>query len=85
MSKLKIIAFAGILVTLLLVMRLFCGIYQHDEYPESHFFIKHRPVWKWYFYSPIGMSDLKYSDLTKEQQKEQDYFDEFISKSGMSR
>ena len=68
-----------------LVTRLFCGVYIHDEFAEKHFFIKCRPSWKWKFYSPIGMSDLKMEDLSKEQQIEQKYFNEFIINQGLSR
>ena len=66
-------------------MRLFSGIYIHDEFGEPHFFIKHRPIWKWRFYSPIGQSDLKFEDLTHEAQKEQLFFNEFIRNRGLSR
>lgn len=65
-------------VLLLLSIRLFCGVYVHDEFGDEALFIKHRPTWKWKFYSPVGMSDLKMEDLTPEQQTEQEYFDEFV-------
>jgi len=51
-------------------VRLFCGVYTHDEYGEERFFIKHRPVWKWHFHSPQGQSDLKYSEINYEQKSE---------------
>lgn len=74
-----IIIFAGIFI------RLFAGVYIHDEFGETHFFIKHRPIWKWIFRSPVGLSDLKIEDLTKDDQKEQILFDEFIRERGLSR
>ncbi len=70
---------------IILTIRLFCGVYHHDEYPEKHFFVKHRPAWKWSFYSPIGMSDTKMEELSKERQIEQQYFNEFITDQGLSR
>ncbi|KAF2515188.1 hypothetical protein [Flavobacterium foetidum] len=65
--------------------RLFVGVYEHDEFAETDFFIKHRPTWKWRFYSPIGMSDLRMEDLSKEEQTEQQYFNEFVRDRGLSR
>jgi len=68
-----------------LTIRLFCGVYEHDEFAETNVFIKHRPTWKWRFYSPIGMSDMKMEELLKEKQIEQQYFNEFITDQGLSR
>ncbi|QSW90360.1 MULTISPECIES: hypothetical protein [Flavobacterium] len=70
---------------IVLTIRLFCGVYEHDEFAETNFFIKHRPTWKWRFYSPIGMSDMKIEELSKERQIEQQYFNEFITDQGLSR
>ena len=74
--KLKIII--SVLIIFALAIRLFCGVYIHDEFAETHFFIKHKPTWKWKFYSPQGMSDTKYDELTLKQQIEQKYWNEFI-------
>jgi len=71
--------------TTVLIIRLFCGVYNHDEFAERYFFIKHRPVWKWEFYSPIGMSDMKIDELSKEKQIEQEYFNEFVLDQGLSQ
>jgi hypothetical protein len=68
-----------------LTIRLFCGIYIHDEFAEKHFFIKHRPCWKGIFYSPLGMSDNKIEELSEENQIEQKYFNEFVRNQGLSR
>ena len=65
--------------------RFWLGVYIHDEFFEKHLFIKHRPTWKWKFYSPIGMSDKTMDDLSPEQQVEQRLFDEFVRDRGMSR
>lgn len=62
-----------------------CGVYIHDEFGEKHFFIKHRPIWKWKFYSPLGQSDLKIEELTSDEQIEQKYFDEFVRDQNLSR
>jgi len=47
--------------------------------------MKHCPIWKWEFYSPIGMSDRKIQELSKKEQIEQKYFNEFIIDQGLSR
>jgi len=73
-------AFAAVLI-----VRLFLGVYEHDEFAESYLFVKHRPTWKWKFYSPQGMSDTKLEELTEEKQIEQKYFNEFITDQGLSR
>jgi hypothetical protein len=72
-------------IVLGLEARLWFGVYKHDEFAETHFFLKHRSTWKWSFYSPIGMSDLKPENLNEEERKEQLLFNEFISSKGMSR
>lgn len=74
---LTIILFVGI--------RLWFGVYVHDEFCDKHIFIKHKPVWKWKFYSPVGMSDLKLEDLSPEKQYEQKMFNEFIKEQGLSK
>jgi hypothetical protein len=66
-------------------IRFYTGVYIHDEFGSKHFFIKHRPIWKWTFYSPIGMSDKNINDLSDTEKLEQKLFDEFITKQGMSR
>lgn len=53
-------------------------MYEHDEFNENYYFVKHKPCWKWRFYSPRGMSDLTLEDMTKEEQYEQKMFDEYI-------
>ena len=81
----KIISTGIFIFTTVLTIRLFCGVYIHDEFLERHFFIKHRPTWKWTFYSPLGMSDNKIEDLSKEKQTEEKYFNEFVRDQGLSR
>ena len=68
-----------------IIIRLFAGTYIHDEFGETHFFIKHRPIWKWSFRSPVGQSDLKFEDLNNDDQKEQILFNEFIRERGLSK
>ncbi len=75
-----------IVLTLGISIRFYTGVYIHDEFGSKHFFIKHRPIWKWTFYSPIGMSDKNINDLSDTEKLEQKLFDEFITKQGiMSR
>ena len=81
-KKITVLILISVIV---LTIRLFCGVYEHDEFAETNFFIKHRPTWKWRFYSPIGMSDMKMEELSKEKQIEQQYFNEFVRNQGLSR
>ena len=70
---------------LALIIRLYTGTYIHDEFGYTHFFIKHRPIWKWTFNSPLGMSDLTLDDLPLSKRKEAILFKEFITDRGLSR
>ncbi len=62
---------------------MFVGIFRDDEFYEPTIFVKHRPSLKVNFYSPIGMSDLKFEDLTPVEQSELVAFDEFVVKQGI--
>lgn len=81
----KIISIGIFIFAIVFTIRLFCGIYIHDEFGERYFFIKHHPTWKWTFYSTLGMSDIKIEELSKEKQTEQKYFNEFVRDQGLSR
>lgn len=81
-KKISILIFT---FTAVLISRLFCGVYIHDEFSERNLFIKHRPIWKWKFYSPIGQSNTNIEKLSKEEQIEQKYFNEFVKDQGLSR
>ncbi len=81
-KKISIVVF---MAALLISVRLFCGVYVHDEFGEKRFFIKHRPTLKWIFYSPIGLTDKKIEDLSEKQKIEQKYFNEFVGNEGLSR
>lgn len=70
---------------LFLIIRFNFGVYVHDEFLEEHIFLKHRPIWKWRFYSPIRQSDKKIEDLSLEKQYERKMFNEFVSDQGLSR
>lgn len=72
------------LLAVIIIFRFFVGVYSHDEFGGTNLFIKHRPTWKWSFYSPIGMSDIEIKDLSTEEQKEQLLFNEFITNKGLS-
>ncbi|TPN81371.1 hypothetical protein [Aquimarina algicola] len=67
-------------VIILIISKFWIGIYKDGEWGEKYIFIKHRPIWKTYFYSPRGMSDLKLSEMSEDKQKEQRLFDEFVLK-----
>jgi hypothetical protein len=81
----KGIVLSLVIIIALIMTRLFCGIYTHDEFCDNIFFIKHRPTWKWRFYSPIGMSNTKMEELTNTEKIEQLYFKEFVTDQGLSR
>lgn len=83
MKKRALLVIVVVLVGLFI--RFFCGIYIHDEFGEENLFVKHRPTWRWKFYSPIGMSDTAFEDLTPEKKVEQRYFDEFIRERNLSQ
>jgi len=68
----------SIILILLIIGKFWIGIYEDDEFVENHLFIKHRPIWKWKFYSPRGMSDLTLKDMSPDKRKEQLLFDEFV-------
>lgn len=81
----KKISIGIFIFAIVLSIRLFFGVYDQEEYVDSYFFIKHRPTWKWRFYSPIGRSELKFEELSEERQIEQKYYNEFIIDQGISR
>jgi|GEM_PF-790457 len=74
----KILKYSSVIIISLILIRLFTGIYEHDEFNEKYFFIKSYPTWKWYFYSPRGMSDLKLENMSREQKEEQLMYDKVI-------
>lgn len=67
-----------LIIGILIVGKFWIGIYTHDEFGGNNIFIKHRPIWKTFFYSPRGMSDLKLSEMSIDKQNEQKLFDEFV-------
>ncbi|SHJ03669.1 hypothetical protein [Flavobacterium terrae] len=75
-KKHKLTLVIGLL--LCITIRLFCGVFEHDEFGDDVYFIKHKPTWKWRFKSPQGKSDLKIDQMTPAQQEEQILFDEFV-------
>ena len=38
-------------ITFILLFRLFVGMKVDEEFGEKDLFLKHRPTWKWKFYS----------------------------------
>jgi hypothetical protein len=67
-----------VIVILVVIGKFWIGVFEHDEFYYNDVFIKHRAIWKTYFYSPRGMSDLKLSEMTQEEQTEQILFDQFV-------
>jgi len=64
---------------IVVLAKFWIGIFEHDEFSnEKYMFVKHRAIWKTYFYSPRGMSDFELSDMTPENKIEQMFFDEFV-------
>jgi hypothetical protein len=61
------------------------GPYHHDEFATTYLFMKHRPIWKWSCYSPIGRSDAIVDDLRIKQREEQQLFEESVSSRGLSK
>nr|WP_321230468.1 hypothetical protein [uncultured Psychroserpens sp.] len=74
-----------LIITVTLLGKFWIGIYEHDEFKQEDIFFKHRAIWKTYFYSPRGMSDLKLSQMTPDKQIEQKLFDEFIIEHHFSK
>ena len=83
--EIRTLKFLIIAFILAIIIRLFFGVYIHDEFGDPYIFIKHRPTWKWKFYSPLGMSDLDINDLSETKKLEQLLFNEFIRDQGLSR
>lgn len=72
----------AVVALILICTKLWVGVYEHDEFGTNHVFIKHRPIWKTHFYSPIGMSEMILINLPSEKQIEQLLFEEFVSSKG---
>lgn len=64
----------------LILTWIFVGLYRDDEFYEPNLFTKYRPTFKVYFYSPIGMQDLKITDLQIDKKLEAIAFEEFVVK-----
>ena len=67
-----------IAIVLIIFSWLFIGVFSEPEFGDKTIFVKHKPTFKIEFYSPIGESDLKLSDLNKEKQIEEIAFQEYI-------
>lgn len=63
---------------LLFFSRFSTGIYEDDEFSERYFFIKSSSTWKWYFYSPRGMSDKKLEEMQPDEKEEQIMYERYI-------
>lgn len=69
-----------LLLLVLIIVKLFIGIFEDDEFNERYLFIKHKPTFKTYFYSPRGMSDKDSNQMNENEKKEQNMYDEYVSK-----
>jgi len=58
------------------------GLFQDREFATVYLFTKHRPSLKIFFYSPLGESDKRIEDLSRQKQNEETAFDEFVYKGG---
>lgn len=65
------LAYFILLVIFIFFGKMFSGIFEDDEFDEKYFFIKSSPTWRWHFYSPRGMSDLKLEAMSEEQREDQ--------------
>lgn len=81
----RIVLVILLILSIAIGIRFWFGVYIHDEFGDTEIFIKHKPTWKWKFYSPINMSDLKLEDLSKDKKEEQQLFDEFVRNQGLSQ
>jgi hypothetical protein len=82
-SDLMRFIFLGLGLITFVTTILFCGVSRDTEFYEHTIFIKYRPTMKLYFYTPIGESDLKLSDLTDDKKKEEIFYQEFIDEQGV--
>lgn len=72
MAKKVLYIFLGVFIYL------FSGVYENDEFNEKFFFIKKYPTYKWYFYSPRNLSDMKIEEMNDEQKYEQIMYDKYV-------
>jgi hypothetical protein len=70
------VALIKILAGLFLLM--FVGIKYEPEFGEAAFFIKHKPNFKFEYFSPIGESDLAINDFDQKNQYEELKYQEFV-------
>ncbi len=66
----------------ILLLWLFCGVFEDQEFSILYGFVKHRPSFKVFFYSPLGESDIKMEQLTWRKQLEEKAFNEFVGEGG---
>ena len=66
-------------IVLIIFLRFWVGVYADAEIGEKWLFIKYKPTWKWYFYSPLGMSDKTITDLNPVLQKEEILFQKYTN------
>jgi hypothetical protein len=58
------------------------GVYSDREFGGLYLFSKHRPSLRFYFYAPIGESDLEITTLSPSKQRAENDFHEFVELHG---
>lgn len=66
-----------LIMIFILGFRFFTGVYESTEHDDRFFFIKHRPVWKYYF-STTERKIETYDSLDIEEKKEVAAYQEFV-------
>lgn len=74
----KQMGFLIFLLVLIVLVRLFGGIFKDDEFQGKFFFIKNKPTWKWSFYSPRAMSDASLDEMSEKKKNEQLMYDKYV-------
>lgn len=72
--------YGAILLIWIVSVKLFGGVYKDDEFGQKKFFIKHKPSWKFYFYSPRSMSNVTLEEMPENKRSMQIMYDEFVPK-----
>lgn len=58
------------------------GVFSDREFGTLYLFSKHRLSPRFYFYAPIGESDIPVSSLTPSQQRAEASFEDFVERNG---
>jgi len=79
----KSAVFGFIFLAVIMGVWLFTGVFLHREYQTYNLFLKFKPSFKFYFYSPVGESDRVLKSMSSgEQRNEKDYAEFVENKHG---